>query len=177
MARIASRLALAACATFVVAGCQVKVHRVAADSTRLVQAGVEQVPLACPHRLGNVVDARDSAADRAGGLSAHMFVFEDVPGVVRQQFARAGLVGDGEGPAVDVRILQFYLSQNTITKVPVAVYEVRVGGGEPMLLRSQKASMNWNGTENEAYAAYARALGDATAQTIARLNAGCPKAG
>lgn len=177
MARIGLRVALAACAGVALAGCQVQVHRVTADSSRLVQSGAQQVPLACPHRLGNVVDARDSVADGAGGLSAHRFVFEDVPGVVRQQFTHAGLTAAGEGPVVDVRVLQFYLAQNTVTKIPVAVYEVRVDGGQPMLLRSQKASMNWNGSENEAYAAYALALGDATARTVARLNEACPKAG
>jgi hypothetical protein len=76
---------------------------------------------------------------------------------------------------VDVGILQFYLSQNTITKIPVAVYEVRVDGGATFTVRSQRASMNWNGTENEAYEAYSAALADATAQVVARLNAGCPQ--
>jgi hypothetical protein len=62
-----------------------------------------------------------------------------------------------------------------MTKVPVAVYEVRLDGGATFTVRSQKASMNWNGTENEAYAAYSTALADATAQVVSRLNAACAK--
>jgi hypothetical protein len=50
-----------------------------------------------------------------------------------------------------------------------------VDGGATFTVRSQRASMNWNGTENEAYEAYSAALADATAQVVARLNAGCPQ--
>jgi hypothetical protein len=158
-----------------VAGCSVKVHQVPVDSTRLVPASVP-VRMACDRRLQSVVDARDST-DRAGGLGVHLFLFDDVPGVVRKQFALAGLDAQGSGPAVDIRILQFYLAQNTMTKVPVAVYEVSVDGAAPFIVRSQKASMNWNGTENEAYGAYASALSDATAQAVSKINAGCRKPG
>jgi hypothetical protein len=37
--------------------------------------------------------------------------------------------------------------------------------------------MNWNGTENEAYGAYASALADATAQAVSKINTGCRKPG
>lgn len=155
-------------------GCASKVHRVAVDPVRLVAPVVAR--LACSHHLSRVVDARP-AGERAGGLGVHLFLFEDVPGVVRQQFAQAGFGGQSDGPGVEVRILQFYLAQNTITKVPVAVYEVREEARAPFLVRSQKTSMNWNGTENEAYQAYASVLADATGQVVARLNAGCAQAG
>ena len=161
-----------ACAVAGIAGCSVKVHQVRADAPQLMQEPA-QVQLACDYRLQDVVDARASA-DRAGGLGTHLFIFDDVPGVVRQQFARAGLDVKGSGPAVDIGILKFYLAQNTTTKIPVAVYEVRVADGVPFTVRSQQASMNWNGTENEAYAAYSSALADATAQVVSRLNASCP---
>jgi hypothetical protein len=167
------RFAAVACIVACMAGCSVKVHQVAVDAPRLV-ATTSAVRMTCAHRLQSVVDARGST-DRAGGLGAHLFLFDDVPGVVRKQFALAGLDAQGSGPGVDVGILQFYLSQNTITKIPVAVYEVRVDGGATFTVRSQRASMNWNGTENEAYEAYSAALADATAQVVARLNAGCPQ--
>jgi len=172
-ARMRRRVTALACAAACVAGCSVKVHEVAADAPRLM-ATSSNVRLACSYRLHDIVDARASTG-RAGGLGAHLFLFDDVPGVVRRQFALAGLDAQGSGPAVDIRILQFYLAQNTMTKVPVAVYEVSVDGAAPFIVRSQKASMNWNGTENEAYGAYALALSDATAQVVSRLNAGCPK--
>ena len=165
---------LLACALLGLAGCSVKVHRVPVDTARLV-APVE-ARLACDHQLRDIVDAR-SSSDRAGGLGNHLFLFDDVPGTVRKQFAQAGLATQATGPVVDVRILQFYLSQNLTTKIPVAVYEVRVDNASPFLVRSQRASMNWNGSENEAYEAYSTALADATAQVVNRLNAGCPKAG
>ena len=167
------RLLAVACTLAGVAGCSVKVHQVRADAPQLMQEPAH-VQLACDYRLQKVVDTRGST-DRAGGLGAHMFIFDDVPGAVRQQFARAGLDAQGSGPAVDISILKFYLAQNTTTKIPVAVYEVRVADRVPFTVRSQQASMNWNGTENEAYAAYSSALADATAQVVSRLNATCPK--
>jgi hypothetical protein len=167
------RSAVFACAMAVLAACSVKVHEVKADAPRLM-AVPPNVRIACDYRLRDVVDARAST-QRAGGLGSHLFLFDDVPAIVRGQFAAAGLDAQGEGPAVDVGILQFYLAQNTMTKVPVAVYEVRLDGGATFTVRSQKASMNWNGTENEAYAAYSTALADATAQVVSRLNAACAK--
>jgi hypothetical protein len=155
-----------------VTGCSVKVDEVKADASRLASAPAN-VRLACAHRLHDVVGGR-AATERAGGLGSHVFLFDDQPAIVRGQFAAAGLDARGDGPAVDVGILQFYLAQNTLTKVPVAVYEVRVAGGAPFTVRAQRASMNWNGSENEAYAAYASALADATARVVSRLNADCP---
>lgn len=55
------------------------------------------------------------------------------------------------------------------------MYEVAEDGRPPFLLRSQKASMNWNGSQNEAYAAYALALADVNKQLIERLNTDCAK--
>lgn len=120
-------------------------------------------------------DARP-AGDRAGGLGKHMFVFEDAADVVRRQLSSAGLraaAPDG-APPVTVRILQLYLTQNTITKVPVVVFEVTPEGHPTFLVRAQTASMNWNGTENEAYGAYAQAIANASTQLVSRLNLQCP---
>ena len=86
---VAGRFAVLAGAMACVAGCSVKVHQVPVDSARLLPASVP-VRMACDRRLQSVVDARDSTS-RAGGLGAHLFLFDDVPGVVRRQFALAGL--------------------------------------------------------------------------------------
>lgn len=176
MAKTSLSLRTAALAGLMVlsAGCTTQVHRVPVDSARLVVSVDER--LACAHHLREVVDARPTS-ERAGGLGSHMFLFDDVPGLVRQQFAQAGLTDQGQGPAVDVRVMQFYLAQNQVTKIPVAVYEVRVDGGAPILVRSQQASTNWWGSEDEAYAAYSTALADATGKVVTGLNASCPKAG
>jgi hypothetical protein len=69
--------------------------------------------------------------------------------------------------------MQLYLAQNLTTKVPVAVYEVAINDGAAFVVRSQKASLNWNGTEDEAYAAYARVLADVNQQLVNQLNARC----
>jgi hypothetical protein len=153
-------------------GCTRTVDHVTMDASRLV-ASPPSVRLACAYRLDDVVDARP-AGDRAGGLGSHMFVFDDAPGVVRRELAATGMATGGDaGTPVQVRLLQLYLTQNTITKVPVVVLEVAPSGQAPFLVRAQKASMNWNGTQNEAYRAYADALSDATAQVALQLNARC----
>ena len=85
--------------------------------------------------------------------------------------ADAGATTDG----VRVRIMRLYMAQHHVTKIPVAVYEVTPGTAAPFLIRSQPANMNWNGTENEAYAGYSRAIEGANQQLIERLNADCKR--
>jgi hypothetical protein len=156
------------------AGCSAKIVRVDMDASRLAPAA-STVQLACDYRLGQLADARP-AGSQAGGLSGNAFAFVDAASVVRRQLLAAGLQETGNpAPVVAVRIMQLYLAQNQLTKVPVAVYEVAVAGRPPFLLRSQKASMNWNGSQNEAYAAYAHVLADINQQLILRLNADCAK--
>ena len=131
--------------------------------------------LACSYRLGDLADARPTGS-QAGGLSGNAFEFADAAAVVRRQLLAAGLQDTANAvPVVSVRIMQLYLAQNLQTKIPVAVYEVAVDGQPPFLLRSQKASMNWNGSQNEAYAAYSRVLADVNQQLIQRLNTDCAK--
>lgn len=161
------------------AGCSTKVVRVDADPARLAatpSASKAAVRLACPYRLADVVDARPGG--ESGGLGVHAFRFSDVAGIVRSQLQDAGLnkADDPSAagtPAVDLRVRQLYLSQNLGTKIPVAVYEVAIDGGPAFVVRSQKATMNWNGTRDEAYAAYARVLADVNQQLLRQLNARC----
>jgi hypothetical protein len=164
-----------AAAVLTLAGCSAKIVRVDMDATRLAPTAANTVHLACSYRLGQLADARP-AGSQAGGLSGNAFEFADAVGVVRRQLLAAGLQDTGNpAPVVAVRIMQLYLAQNLLTKVPVAVYEVAVADRPPFLLRSQKASMNWNGSQDEAYAAYALALADVNQQLIARLNTDCAK--
>lgn len=164
------RILCAAIAGGVLAGCATEVHHVRLDPARLTQ-GAPIARVACPYRLTSVDDDRP-AGDRAGGLAQHMFVLEDVAGIVRGQLLDAGL-SESAGTPVRLRVLQFYLAQNTVTKIPVAVYELRIGDGKPMVIRSQLASMNWWGSEREGYRAYAAALADSVRQVVARLDAAC----
>ncbi len=166
---------LFAVALVLLAGCTPKVVRVDMDAARLTAAPVPR--LACPYRLDQVIDARPEG-EQAGGLSLRAFRFADAPGVMRRQLAPAGFVdaGDGSATGVNVRLMQLYLAQNQVTKIPVAVYQVTIGADAPIVLRSQKASMNWNGTENEAYAAYALAIADVNQQMVKALNLRCSRA-
>lgn len=157
------------------AGCSTKVVRVDMDAARLASAGTPAHYLVqCDYQLGKVVDERANGAE-VGGLSGNAFQFADAAGVVRQQLLSAGLLDDPSmhGPHVDVHIVQLYLTQNLESKVPVAVYRVTVGNEPAFVLRSQKSSLNWNGTQNEAYAAYRRVLDDVNLQLVAQLNQRC----
>jgi hypothetical protein len=172
---MARSVALGALLAVALGGCTAHVNKVTMDTARLgaPAAYARPVPLACAYRLREVVDAR-SSGDRAGGLGSHMFVFDDAASVVRGQLSAAGLgTAEGEGAAVTVRIVQLYLGQSNGTKIPVAVYDVDIAGQPRFLVRSQQATMNWNSSENEAYAAYSRALADANQKLVLRLNAGC----
>jgi len=157
-------------AMLLLSACTMKVNRVQMDSSRLV--GTSKAKVACSFRQGEVVDARPSTG-RAGGLGRHLFLVEDASDIVRDRMAVAGISADGEGTVVDVSLLHMYMTQNLGTKVPVVVVSAAVGRKPAVTLRSQKASMNWNGTEEEAYRAYSRAFDDVMAQLVAQLNSEC----
>ena len=144
------------------------------NATALRQAEGPETKVACPHRLRTLVDARP-ANGSMGVAQAKAFSMEDPIGIVRDQLANAGLREDGEGRAVDVRLMQFYLSQNTITLVPVVVYEATAEGGAPMVIRGQPASQNSWGSDAEATEAYGDALRAANEKLIESLSAQCPR--
>lgn len=168
-----ARALLGACAgLLLLCGCAGKVHRVALDPARLVAQ--PQAKLICPYRVGQVVDARP-AQGRAGGLSEHLFLIEDAAALVRGKLVATGLSGDADasGVQVDARLLHLYMTQNLTTKVPVVVLEVKIGQDAPLMLRAQKASMNWNGSEDEAYKGFSQSFDDVMAQLVGKLNARC----
>lgn len=161
---------VAAAIAALLSGCATpRVHHVTMDTSHLV--GAAQSKVACGYRIAGIVDDRP-AGDRAGGLGRHMFMLEDAAAIVRSQLLAAGL-SETDGVPVQLRVLKIYLSQNAVTKIPVVVYKVAIGDRPPALVRSQRSTMNWNGTENEAYAAYAMAMQDATTQVVRQLNRAC----
>lgn len=178
MSRTATAWAIAA--ALALSGCAVKVHKVVVRQDRLPAAppaGKKMPGLACAFQLADVVDARP-AGNRAGGLGKHQFLLDDAATLVRTQLIKVGMSAP-DAPAVAgarrvaVQIKQLYLSQNTITKVPVAVYSVQIDGDAPFVIRAQAASMNWNGSEDEAYRSLSDAMGDANLQLVHTLNKHC----
>lgn len=129
-------------------------------------------PLACAYRLDSVLDRRP-AGNAAGSLGAHAFSLEDAADLVRQRLMASGFTDDPALPALSLEIRQLYIAANLSSKVPVAVYRVSIDGGPPTLLRSQAASVNWNGTEAESQRAIARALDDVDLQLRQMLDAHC----
>jgi len=152
-------------------GCKT-MSKVPLDAERLSKTEAPKARLACPYRLGALVDARPAGAS-VGSLGWKAFTVSDPIAVVRDQLAVAGLRADGQGVAVDVRLMQFYLTHNTITLVPVVVYEVTIAGHKPVVVRGSPASMNDWGSDNEATKAYMAALRLANAKLITSLNAAC----
>lgn len=172
---------IAVAAVLSCAACNTQVNRIKVDPQRLHTPASRQAPaalrlpaLACAYRLKDVVDARP-AGDHSGGLGRHQLTIEDVPALVRSQLLQAGLrpaEADG-GAEVRIEIKQLYLTQNQVSKIPVAVYRARVGDQAPFVLRAQQANMNWNSSENEAYDALARALQDVNVRLLIALNERC----
>lgn len=156
------------------AGCTTTVHHVRMDTARLSASLAQDRKVACAYRIGRLEDARSSRVT-AGGLGIHAFDFPDVIQVLRTQLGAAGLSEAG-GAAVDIRVLHLYLSQSGPTKVPVAVYQVRIDQAPAWLVRSQPASSNWLGSENEAYRAYRAAMDGAMSRVLDYLDAHCRSA-
>jgi hypothetical protein len=157
----------------VLGGC-VTLTPTAVDTNALRQFEAPDAKLACPYRLRTLVDARP-ANSSMGVAQLKAFSMEDPIGIVRDQLANAGLRDTDDGRAIDVRLMQFYLSQNTITLVPVVVYEATPDGGAPMVIRGQPASQNSWGSDAEATEAFGDALRAANEKLIVSLNAQCPR--
>ena len=147
--------------------------KVTVDSSRLAAATSAPVGhLACEYRLGELVDARPAGGSGRAGNKG--FEVQDAMGIVRTQLAAAGLDANGSGRKVDIRLMQLYLAQNTITLVPVVVYEAKVEGREAVVLRGAPASMNgWN-SDDETIRAYGAALHEANEKLVRSLNQACP---
>lgn len=163
------------------AACNTKVNRIKVDPQRLHAPASRQAPaalrlpaLACAYRLKDVVDARP-AGDHSGGLGRHQLMIEDVPTLVRSQLLKAGLrpAEADSGAEVSIEIKQLYLTQNQVSKIPVAVYRARIGDQAPLVLRAQQTNMNWNSSQNEAHDALARALQDVNVRLLTALNERC----
>lgn len=167
-----SRRALVVMWAMALVACSPKVVKVDMDTQRLVAGAATDARLLCDYRLGEVVDMRPSG-DRAGGLGMRMFNFENAPAVIRESLSGVGFVEAATAPRVDVHLMQLYMNQVHVTKIPVIVYELRIEGHQPVLIRSQAANMNWNGSEDEAYSGYSRALEAVNRKMVGSLNLAC----
>jgi hypothetical protein len=158
-------------ASMVLTGCTVKVNNVRVDTTK-IDARVAAT-LRCGYRLHSVVDQRPSG-DRAGALGSNLLTVENASDIVRSQLLQAGFADAvGEGTSLSIEIMRLYINQNLYTKLPTVVYRAKVGEGEPFLVRSQLASMQWSSSEATAYEGYSAAMRDANGRLIDELNARC----
>lgn len=158
------------------AACAINVNKVQVDTARL-DTGKSIGTLQCRYGLVGVVDARPSG-DRAGGLGENMLLLNDPSELISSRLQSAGMVKGTtpDAPDVLIEIKRFYLTVNTMAKVPVVVLQARIGQQQPFLVRAQPVSANWNGTENEAYSAMANALQGAATQLVVELNGKCGSA-
>lgn len=172
---------IAVAAALSCAACNTKVNQIKVDPQRLHTPASRQAPaalrlpaLACAYRLKDVVDARP-AGDHSGGLGRHQLMIGDAPALVRSQLLKAGLqpAEASSGAEVSIEIKQLYLTQNQVSKIPVAVYRARIGDQAPFVLRAQQTNMNWNSSQNEAHDALARALQDVNVRLLTALNERC----
>lgn len=158
----------------ILAACAFNVNKVQVDAARL-DTGKSIGTLQCRYGLAGVVDARPSG-DRAGGLGENMLLLNDPSELIAARLQDAGMIKGSapDAPDVLIEIKRFYLTVNTMAKVPVVVLQAGIGDEPPFLVRAQPVTMNWNGTENEAYTAIANALQGAVTQLVSDLNARCP---
>ena len=153
------------------AGCTIKVNNVRVDPAKI--DGHVATTLRCAYRLESVVDERPSG-DRAGALGTNLLTLDNVPDTVRSHLRNAGFADSGgEGTAISLEIMRLYINQNLYTKLPTVVYRVTAGEGQPFLIRSQLASMQWSSSEESVYEGYSAAMRDANGRLIDELNARC----
>ena len=153
-------------------GCTVKVNNVRVDAAK-IDARVNAT-LSCSYRLRSFSDERPSG-DRAGTLGVNLLTVENAPETMRSQLVQVGLADvGGEGVPVSVALMRLYINQNLYTKLPTVVYRVKVGEGEPFVVRSQLGSMHWGSSETSVYDGYSAAMRDANSRLVIELNARCP---
>ena len=130
--------------------------------------------LNCSYRLLAINDTRPEGT-KAGGLGLNKLSFPEPQEYINVQLLKAGMLPANatDGRPVTVDIKHVYLNQNNGSKIPTVVYEIQLDELDKFIIRGQIASVNWNGSENEAYNAFAAAFQSANAQLIARLNKSC----
>lgn len=151
-----------------------RIQTIPVDTSRLNAAPT--LPLKCAFRLDNVTDERP-AGDQAGALGKNIYVLDNAPAMLREQFLAGGLIEeatDENALEVNVKLMRLYITQNLYTRVPVVVYMVSVDRGDPFVVRSQVAAMSWSASEEKAYESYAAALRDANNRLFFALNRLCP---
>ncbi|TDK23126.1 hypothetical protein E2F46_12240 [Luteimonas aestuarii] len=141
------------------------------DHDELASAG-SGLTLRCGYRLEKVADRRPASA-AAGAIGRHAFSLEAADQLVSSRLSRIGFVEDASAPSVVIDVRQLYIAQNLSTKIPIAVYVVAIDGGPADVLRSDVASMNWNGTDQEGLRALSTAMADVERQLVGRLNSRC----
>ena len=157
----------------ILAACAFNVNKVQVDAARL-DTGKSIGTLQCRYGLAGVVDARPSG-DRAGGLGENMLLLDDPSELIAARLHSAGMAEGSvpDAPDVLIEIKRFYLTVNTMAKVPVVVLQARIDQQQAFLVRAQPVTANWNGTESEAYSAMANALQGAGTELVAELNGKC----
>lgn len=135
---------------------------------------VAKIPFKCAYRLGSVIDQRP-VGEEAGSLGWRRYILDNAAGVVDGQLRKSGFsdVSAVQAPSVDVMLMRLYIQQNLYTNLPIVVYQAKIDGGEPFVVRSQIGKMTWTAGEDKAYDGYALALRDANERLISELNARC----
>jgi hypothetical protein len=157
-----------------VAGCTVNVKQVRIDASTL-DAPVPKaiVSTRCAYRLLSIVDERPSG-DMAGALGANLITLENAPALIRERLLKSGIAdAQGEGRDVEIRLMRLYMMENLYTRFPIVVYQAKIDGSDPFVVRSQLGEMSWSTDPARAHEGYARALQDANARLISVLNEHC----
>ena len=131
-------------------------------------------PLLCAYRLQEVRDERPDG-DSAGGLGWNKLVMKDPTEMVRQQLTQRGLqpADSSAGRNLVVTLKRMYVAPAMMSKLAIVVYQVKLDGEVPYLIRAQVARGNWNGSQAEALSVFSDAMRSADERTITWLNQRC----
>jgi hypothetical protein len=159
--------------TAIISACSYPINKVDVNTDKLITSKPIGT-LNCSYRLLAINDTRPEGR-KSGGLGLNKLSFPEPQEYIKVQLFKAGLLpaNSTNGRPVAVDIKHVYLNQNNGSKIPTVVYEIQLDGLDKFIIRGQIASVNWNGSENEAYDAFAAAFQSANAQLIAKLNNGC----
>jgi len=127
--------------------------------------------LECDYRLIGVTDGRSDPG--AGALPAVSMTFPEAAATVAHRLEAARWSSASGAPGVQVQIKRLYVQSLWAQRLGVAVYQVKIDGHPPFLVRAQPGKIGANYDAESAHERLGAAMTEANETLVGFLNQQC----